>query len=184
MVQERLRLLAPLHEEDTDGTVTGELMRVHWIELDPVGCSDVLQTKLHRNLRSILVHVSPVPKRACLGNVSTKRRDVVVISRQIHHLNATGVRFEISAHWSRRDRIPNHKHRVFSGIGCNDPLLVLTAENAGDFIAVALEQFLLFCYVVVDYTCVCSRIKNLCALIIGQKVHTLINVHVEAKNFV
>jgi len=153
-----------LHEEDTDGTVTGELMRVHWIELDPVGCSDVLQTKLHRNLRSILVHVSPVPKRACLGNVSTKRRDVVVISRQIHHLNATGVRFEISAHWSRRDRIPNHKHRVFSGIGCNDPLLVLTAENAGDFIAVALEQFLLFLLRSRRlHLCVQPNKKSLCA---------------------
>lgn len=37
VVLERLRLIGPLHEEDTVLAVTGELVRVHRVEFDPMG---------------------------------------------------------------------------------------------------------------------------------------------------
>lgn len=80
VVLESLRLIGPLHEEDTVLAVTGELMWIHRVEFDPMGRANRLIVEFHGHLRAILILVCPVPQRARLGLVSAESRDVAVIS--------------------------------------------------------------------------------------------------------
>ena len=90
--------MGPLHEKDTASAVTGKLMWVHRVELDPMGRADSLVVKLHGDKRAVLVLVSPVPEGAGLWLVSSESGDVAVIGGQVHHLDTTGMGLEEGAH--------------------------------------------------------------------------------------
>mmetsp|Transcript_46828 Transcript_46828/g.61980 ORF Transcript_46828/g.61980 Transcript_46828/m.61980 type:complete len:258 (+) Transcript_46828:6254-7027(+) len=184
MIEEGLRLLTPFHEEDTMFTVAGKLVRVHRVELDPMGGTNVLQAKLHGNLGAVFVHVGPVPERARLGDVGAEGGDVAVIGREVHHFDTTGVRLKVGAHRRRRVRVPDDEHGVLACIRRHHPVFVFTAEDASDLIAVTLKQLLLLGNVVVDDAGVGRRVENLRALLIRQKVHTLVNVFIESIHLV
>ena len=64
-------------------------------------------------------------------------------------------------------RIPDHKHRIVSRIGCHHPVLVLRAENRGDLIAVTLEKLLLLGDIVEDHTGMSSRVEDFGPLVVG-----------------
>ena len=94
------------------------------------------------------------------------------------------MRLEVGADRRCRVRIPNDEHGVLTSISCHDPVLVLTAEDACDLVAVTLEQLLLFGDIVVDDASVRSRVEDLRSLVIGQEVYTLVNILVETIHFV
>ena len=185
IVLESFRLDGPLHEKDAVFAVTGELVRVHRVEFDPVRGAEIrLVVELHGDYRSILVLVRPVPQRARLGLICTKRRDVAFICRKVHHHDTAWVWLEESAHGSARVRVPDDKHAVIAGIGSHQPGFVLTAQDRSDLVTVTLQQLLLLRHIVVNDASVCSRIEYLGPIFASQEVHTLVDVLVETVDFV
>ena len=81
-------------------------------------------------------------------------------------------------------RIPDDEHAVVARIGSHNPVLVLTAQDRSDLIAVTLQQLLLFRDIVVNDASVRRRVKNFSPLFVRQEVNTLIDVLVESIDFV
>ena len=46
-----------------------------------------------------------------------------------------------------------------------------------------LKQLLFFCHIIVDDTGMSRRVENFCSIIVGQEVHPLVDVLVEAVDF-
>ena len=76
-------------------------------------------------------------------------------------------------------RVPDHQHAIIASIRSHNPVFVVTAEDRGNLVAMALQQLLLLCHVVVDDTGVGSRVKDLSSILICEEVHSLVNVLVE-----
>ena len=185
IVLESFRLVGPLHEKNAVFAVTGELVRVHRVEFDPVRGAEIrLVVEFHRDYRSVLILVRPVPQRARLGLISAKRRDVAVICRKVHHHDTAGVWFEEGAHRGARVRVPHDKHAVIAGIGSHEPGFVLTAQDRSDLVTMTLQQLLLLRHIVVNDASVRGRIENLGPFFASQEMHTLVDVFVETVDFV
>ena len=79
--------------------------------------------------------------------------------------------------------VPDNEHGVVASIGSHDPVLVVTAQDRGDLVAMTLKQLLLFGHIVVDDTSMGSRVENLGSLFVSKEMDSLVNVLVESINF-
>ena len=138
---------------------------------------------LHRYDWSLFSLIGPVPQRDSLLGLSSNSHNELVIGGQIHAENAVGVGVEESAHWNTAmSGVPNDKHGVFTGISGHQPALIVGASGGSNLIAVALEEALGFLDIVINHTSVGGCVEKLCPCFRSQKVNTLIDVFVEAKD--
>ena len=49
-------------------------------------------------------------------------------------------------------RVPDHEHAIITGIGSHNPVLVLTAQDRCDLIAMTLQKLLLLRDIIIDDT--------------------------------
>ena len=79
-------------------------------------------------------------------------------------------------------RVPDNEHGVIASVRRDNPLLVLRAQDRCDLVAMTLKELLLLRHIVVNDTGVSGRVEDLGPVVIGQEVHSLVDVLIESND--
>ena len=151
----------PWKEKDSLFAIWSYLLRIAWIEFDPVLILELLSVfKLKADYGALLFLVSPVPKRYGLWLIVAKCNEIVIVCRNIDSLHTVRVRIEIGSDWCAWDWVPYNKHGVITAICCDNPAFIFWACCSGNTIAMTLKKTLCLGRVVIEDTSVCWRVED------------------------
>ena len=101
-----------------------------------------------------------IPNRNRLRNTVWQCHNIVWIWRDVKIDHTVFMRREIRPSRRTPNRIPNNQHWILPWVSSHNQIFVLAARSRCYSIAMALQKFLLFRFVVIDDSCMCWGVED------------------------